>query len=71
MLRGANLRFSQAMILRQHDLRLKPELCLTIWALNMHMNSRLFAGEKVKPKAAVAENRRTHQSHPMFESGGT
>ena len=53
MLRGANLLLSQTMILHQHNLRLKPELCLAIWALNMHMNSQLFAGEKVKSKAAV------------------
>jgi hypothetical protein len=45
----------QAVILRQRNGWLKPELCLSIWAGHMDVHRGLFAGEEVKSETAVAK----------------
>ncbi len=55
-----NLPIAQAMILRQGDHRLKPELRLPVYARHMDVHAGLFAGEEVKPKGAIAEDGGAH-----------
>lgn len=74
---GAELARVQALILRQVYDRLKPELGFAARALHMDVQTRFFAGEKVKPEAAVAKDGRTHptqlrdarECHAMRKTG--
>ena len=47
------------MILRQCNLRLKPEFRFPIRALHVHVTPWLFSGEEVKPILAVTKDGRT------------
>jgi hypothetical protein len=47
-------------ILRQLDLRLQPELRLSIRVMDMDVWSRLLTREKVEAVATMAKNRRAH-----------
>ena len=47
----------QAMILRQRNFWLKPELRLPARALHMNMQSPLFAREEVEAKLAITKDR--------------
>ena len=59
--RQPDLSVTQAMILRQGNLGLKPELCFAIRTLHVHMAPEFLAGEKVKPEASVPKDRWTHR----------
>jgi hypothetical protein len=59
---GAKLACVKAMILRQVHHRLKPELGLAVRALHVNVKARFFAGEKVKPESAVAEDGGAHRA---------
>jgi len=37
-------------ILRQFDMRLKPELGVAVGVMHLHMEARLFAGKEKNPK---------------------
>jgi len=50
----------QAMILRQVNYWLNPELGFPARALHMDVEPGFLAGEKVKPEAAVAEDGGAH-----------
>ena len=50
----------QAVIVRQRNGWLKPELSLTVRTLHMDVHPGLFSREKVKSKASIAENCGTH-----------
>ena len=60
MLRRADLLVRQAVIVRQRNGWLKPELSLTVRTLHMDVHPGLFSREKVKSKATIAENCWTH-----------
>jgi hypothetical protein len=59
---GSNLLLREALILRQRNDWLKPELCFSVRTLNMDVHSDFFAGEKAKPIRSVAEYSRTHSA---------
>ena len=50
----------EAIVGKQLDGRVNPELGLAIGVLNVHMGSRFFAREKVKAIAPNPKDRRTH-----------
>jgi len=54
-----NLAVVQAVILRQFDLRLKPELRLSVCAMHMDMHARFLAREEKEPESILAKDRRT------------
>src|SRR5258708_2066936 len=60
MLRRADLLVRQAVIVRQRNRWLKPELSLAVRTLHMNVHPGLFSREKVKSKAPIAENCGTH-----------
>src|SRR6266403_3823858 len=55
MLRRTDLLVRQTIIVRQGNRRLKPKLGLPVGTLHVNVYPGLFAREKVKPKAAIAE----------------
>jgi hypothetical protein len=55
-----NLPIAQAMILRQGDDWLKPELGFPICTGHVDVHTGLFAGEEVKPEGTIAEYGGTH-----------
>ena len=57
---GSDLWLRKALILRQRNDWLKPELRFSVRTLNVNVHSDFFAGEKVKPIRSVAEYGRTH-----------
>src|SRR5258708_9490291 len=60
MLRRADLLVRQAVIVRQRNRWLKPELSLAVRTLHVNVHPGLFSREKVKSKAPIAENCGTH-----------
>jgi hypothetical protein len=59
---GSDLLLRKALILRQRNDWLKPELCFSVRTLHMDVHSDLFAGEKVEPIRSVAEYGRAHDA---------
>lgn len=55
-----NLTLAQAVILRQCDYWLKPELGFSIRARHVNVHTGLLAGEEVKPKGTIAEYSGAH-----------
>jgi hypothetical protein len=55
MLRRTDLLVRQTIIVRQGNRWLKPKLGLAVGTLHVNVYPGLFAREKVKPKAAIAE----------------
>jgi hypothetical protein len=55
-LRSADLPVVQAVILRQFNSRLKPELCLPIRTQCVDMYPRLFSGKEEEPEAVLTKN---------------
>jgi hypothetical protein len=55
MLRCPDLLIRQTVIVRQRNGWLKPELSLAVWTLHVNVHSGLFAREKVKSEATIAE----------------
>jgi uncharacterized SAM-dependent methyltransferase len=53
----------QACMVRQANLRCKPELGLTIRVRNMDMNARFFAGKEKKSELSVSYNCRRHRAN--------
>jgi len=51
---------ARAAILRLGNLRLKPELCLSIGGGDMHVHARLLSREEEKPERADPQNRGAH-----------
>ena len=60
---GSDLSLRKALILRQCNDWLKPELRFSVRTLNMNVHSDFFAGEKVKPIRSVAEYRWAHDAN--------
>ena len=58
-----NLPVAQAVILRQFNRRLKPELRLPIRVMDVHMKPGFFAREEKEPEAVFAKNCRAHGLH--------
>jgi hypothetical protein len=54
-----NLAVVQPVILRQFDLRLKPELRLSVCAMHVDMRARFLAREEKEPESILAKDRRT------------
>ena len=54
--------------MRQRHPWLKPELCLALRALHVHMHPRLFPGKEIKPQVAMAEHRGAHVVNPTRDS---
>jgi hypothetical protein len=59
---GSDLLLREALILRQRNDRLKPELRFSVRTLNMNVHSDFFPGEKVKPIRSIAEYGRAHDA---------
>ena len=53
-----NLTVVQAVILRQFDLRLKPELRFPISAMHVHVEPGFLAREEEEPESVLAKDRR-------------
>jgi hypothetical protein len=53
----------QAIVLSEIDLRLKPELCLTVLPMDMHMHTGFFTGKEVEPKAAFSKHSWAHEGN--------
>ena len=53
-----NLAVVQAVILRQFNLRLNPELRLAICVVHMHVEPGFLAREEKEPEAVFAKDRR-------------
>jgi hypothetical protein len=60
MLRRTDLLVRETMIVRQGNRWLKPKLGLAVGTLHVNVYPGLFAREKVKAKAAIAENCGAH-----------
>lgn len=56
----SNLAVAQAVILRQFDLRLKPELGFAVCAVHVYVKAGLLAGEEEKAEAVLTEDGGTH-----------
>jgi hypothetical protein len=63
---------SEAIVLRQLNLRLKPELRFSFNVVHMHMRTEFLPREEEKPKTLLAEDRRAHLDilHPSTDFGG-
>ncbi len=51
-----NLAVVQPVILRQFDLRLKPELRFPVCVMHMHVEPRFLAGEEKEPESILAKD---------------
>jgi hypothetical protein len=63
---------SEAVVLRQLNFRLNPELCFSFNVVNMHMRTEFLPREEEKPKTLLAENCRAHEAilHQSRNFGG-
>lgn len=52
---------AQPVVLRNRDLRLKPDFRLACFVMNVNMHSRFFSREEVEPIPPRPKNRRTHR----------
>jgi hypothetical protein len=62
---------SEALVLRQINLRLKPELSFAFNVVHMHVQTEFLPREEEKPKTFLAEDSRTHGDilHPSTDFG--
>lgn len=51
---------TEALVLRELDFRLEPELGFTLGMEDVDMNPRFLSREEVEAEAAFSEDRRTH-----------
>jgi len=61
-----NLAVVQGVILRQFDLGLKPELCLSVGAMHVHMKPGFLAGEEKEPETIFAQDCRAQKLVSVF-----
>jgi len=55
-----NLAVVQPVILRQFNVRLKPEFRFPVRVIHMHVESGLLAREEKEPESVLSEDRRAH-----------
>ncbi len=58
----SNLAVIQAVILRQFNHRLKPELRLPVWMMHVHVEPGFLARKEEEPEPILAENRRAQEA---------
>lgn len=55
-----DLTITQAIILREFDVRFKPKLRFPIGPMDVHMHPSFFARKEVKPESSAPEDGRAH-----------
>ena len=58
--RCRDVAIAQAIILRQFNVRFKPEFRFPIGSVDVHVHSSFFARKEIKPKPSAPEDGRAH-----------